>query len=290
MKDVESLVRDLGIPAAPEGHHHKTPNRVQIDCPFCSPHSGKFRLGIHSFTLAVNCWVCGSHRLWETLAQASGAAVRDVGAACVGLVRHEGVAEAPAAGKLALPGRVGPLLPVHRKYLRKRGYDPDAVAAEWGVGGIGMAVKLAWRLFIPVHLEGRIVSWTTRSLSKTGTRYSSAPPDKEEVPHKTLLYGGDKCGHAVIVCEGPLDAWKVGPGGIATFGVAYTPAQVIALSRFPVRYVCFDNEPDGRHAAAKLVEELLIFPGETYNVTLETGKDPSRASAAELEQLRRMIA
>ena len=54
-----------------------------------------------------------------------------------------------------------------------------------------------------------------------------------------------------------------------------------------MRAVCYDNQPDGQVRARKLVNELKAFPGETFNVALETGKDPSRASADEVAELRR---
>ena len=31
--------------------------------------------------------------------------------------------------------------------------------------GIGIAPRLQWRIWIPIHYHGEIVSWTTRSLS-----------------------------------------------------------------------------------------------------------------------------
>ena len=86
--------------------------------------------------------------------------------------------------------------------------------------GIGLHPRLPWRLFIPIHSHGRPISWTTRSIgTKDKKKYITASPAEEAAPHKQTLYGLDYCRHTVIVVEGPLDAWNIGPGAAATYGL-----------------------------------------------------------------------
>jgi len=63
----------------------------------------------------------------------------------------------------------------------------------------------------PSDYKGRIVSWTTRSISNQGKRYINASEREESVSMKTLLYNEDYARHCVIVTEGPGDVWRIGP-------------------------------------------------------------------------------
>jgi hypothetical protein len=197
-----------------------------------------------------------------------------------------------ATGTLAPPAGRGRLKAVHRRFLRQRGFDPKLIAEEWGVEGINeRGGRYAWKLYVPILLGVNVVSWTTRAVSDGDPRrYDAAPDDREAYPAKRLLYGEHKCGHSVVVVEGPLDVWAVGPGAVCTLGTAYSRAQLLRLAKFPRRVVCFDAEPAAQAVARRLVRDLEVFEGETVNVVLETGKDPSRCSRKELTRLRRMVA
>ena len=194
------------------------------------------------------------------------------------------------AGRLVLPVGLGPLLPGHCTYLAHRGYDAQRVAALWGVRGIGQAAEnkyMRWRLFIPIHYHGEIVSWTSRSIRPHAQRrYMSASAEHEAIPHKTILYGADYARHAIIIHEGPLDVWATGPGAVATCGVAYTDAQVAAMAHYPVRVICFDAEREAQCRARALADALSPFPGVTYTVTLESGVDAADADPEEVAELR----
>jgi hypothetical protein len=96
----------------------------------------------------------------------------------------------------------------------------------------------------------------------------------------------EACRHAIVITEGPTDAWAVGPGAGALFGTAFTPAQVAELVTIPRRVVCFDSSPAAQQQAAKLAEQLSCFPGITENVLLDA-KDPGSATQKELRLLRR---
>ncbi len=179
--------------------------------------------------------------------------------------------------------KTGPLLKAHRAYLRGRGFDPEQIEAVWGIGGIGVASRLAWRLFIPVHLGGEVVSWTTRAIGDDPVRYVSARPEEEALPIHSLLYGEDYLRYAVVVCEGPTDAWRIGPGAVALMGVKYTQAQVVRIARYPRRIICFD--PDAQERSRALASELAPFPGETL-VVVPGAKDIAESSPDDIEEVR----
>ena len=285
---IAEIFQELGVDFREGGsHRHVTHGWTGIDCPNCSPGSGKFKLGVPPGTSRFGtCWTCGrvpllpalqeiTRRPWNELAKLLG----DVEA------EWEPQAKRPA-GKLIVPSGIGPLQPAHHDYLASRGFDPHTIAGLWGVRGIGVAPRLSWRLWIPVYQGGEAVGWTTRSLlDDVPRRYVNAGPHEESMPIKQALYGEDFARHAVVVVEGPTDAWRVGPGAVATFGTAYTKSQVARLSRFPVRAVAYDREPEAQRAARRLCRELECFPGQTFRVEL-SASDPGEAGEEEVRELR----
>lgn len=234
----------------------------------------------------VNCYACGRHSLAETMVELLDLPMAKV-LPLIKDVEKERVEVIDVRGKLELPKGVGPLVKAHRRYLtEQRGFDPDKLVKLWGIGGIAMATQLSWRIFIPIHYRGQVVSWTTRSIGGVGLRYVSARADQEAINHKTLLYGEDYVRHGVIVHEGTTDAWAVGPGAVATCGTGFTRAQVRRISKYPVRAICFDNVPEAQERARELCDLLTPFDGETCNVVLDA-KDAATAPKRDLRRLRK---
>lgn len=285
--NITEILNELGIPYKQQGeHHHTTTGWVQVDCPNCSPNSQKWNLGIALNFLASNCWVCGPVSLSEALVEISKEPWQKIKQLLGGFERtYE--RKIRVKGKLKLPEGLGPLLPIHESYLSARGYNPEELTRLWGIQGIGLASKLAWRLFLPVQYRGEIVSWTTRAVADDVDRkYINARPEEENLPIKSILFGWDYIRHAAIVVEGPFDAITLGPGAVATLGTSYTREQVLLLSSLPVRAICFDNEPEAQKRAKALCEELQAFDGETYRVEIDA-KDPGCASKKQIAELRK---
>lgn len=285
MASIKDILDENGITYVGEGHHHARPGWVQVDCPFCGPGSGKYHLGLSLTTGAASCWRCGRQSTSRVLALLSGRPAAALRAQLEGAVLD--TPEVRPAGTYKPPKGVGPLLPAHAAYARRRGFDAAILAQLWGVGGLGQTGRLAWRLFIPIHHHGKTVSWTTRAIKQDAKqRWVSAGHEQESVPHKSILYGADFARHAIIIHEGPTDVWATGPGAVATCGTGFTESQLRAMSRYAVRVVCFDGEPAAQRRARELANMLAPFPGTTNNVELETGKDPAEADPAEIAELR----
>jgi len=282
------ILNELDIPFRTAGeHHHVRGDWVGIECPLCSPGSGKFKLGLKG--RAANCWTCGPQNQAWMLHLASSIPY----ARTLELIKGSSGDWKPPKikhrGKLELPKGLVPMLPLHRKYLQDRGLDPDEMEQVWGFQGIAMHQSLAWRIFIPVTLRGKVVSWTTRATGDHPLRYIGAKENQEAIPKGELLFGEDHVHHAVLVVEGPLSAVRIGPGAVATMGVSYSQHQLLRISRYPLRLICFDMEPDAQKQSAKLCRELSAFPGVTRQVVLESGKDPGECSNRELRNLKRML-
>jgi len=281
------VLRRHNVPYQTEGKYAR-PGWIQFHCPFCfgGLDPNKPYMGFNLAGGYVNCWRCGPHNVSKTLVTLTGLSWSEVKTLDLDSSPREVIER--EAGRLKLPNGLGPLLKPHRVYLRGRGFKPRAIEDLWKVQGIGLSSKLAWRIFIPIHLRGQIVSWTTRSLVDTGLRYISSSHEDESVPHKTLLYGEDYATNAISIHEGPTDVWRVGPGAVATLGTGWKPAQVLRMSRYSRRIVCFDNEPAAQRRARQLCDLLETFPGETMNVILDA-KDAATADEDELMELRSLL-
>lgn len=288
--NLRDLLNECHVPLAPTGHHHITPGRLQIDCPVCTPGQSRWRLGVAENGRFASCWVCGRLPVVETLASVLGLSFADVRQR-LNLLDEPTRREKAKRGSLKVPKGVGDLMRIHRRYLEERGFDADEIAEVWGVRGIGVAPKLSWRLFIPAMLNGEVVSWTTRAVAnKNSARYISAKPDEEKIALKEILYGQDLTRHAVCVVEGPIDAWAIGPGAVATCGVVLSREQRLLIAQYPLRVICFDADRAGQRRASHLVQELSVFPGRTLSVLLETGKDAASASKKEVKEVRNLLA
>jgi len=289
MADLISLLEQYGIEYRLAGqHHHVGTGWIGIDCPYCDGKgANKFHLGINLTTGSASCWRCGGVDLVKALSNITGLSMAKV-MSDVRLIRRPIRNLSRTVRQLKLPFGIGELLPPHRRYLEKRGFNPDVIRQVWGVKGIGpMGGRLAWHLFVPVYHEGQMVSWVCRSISdQSKRRWISAPNECQLIPHKSLLYGEDLASHSVIVVEGPADCWRIGPGAVALFGITWTQAQLRRLVRFPRRIICFDSEKQAQHRAHQLASILCTFPGTTMVVQLDSGKDPAEANEQEVMMLR----
>lgn len=276
-----------GIPYKTEGQHTR-PGWINLECCFCH---GPLYLGYKIETGHCNCWRCGhvpTILVVKALTKLSATECKHLLGSVDKLVDvHE---EVRKRGKLVVPKMTVPLQPAQREYLLERGFVPAKLEKLWHVHAVSAdAPRLKHRIFIPIHWNGRTVSWTTRAIrDNVAARYISAGPQEEIMPHKQMLYGEDFVRGTVVVHEGPLDVWTTGPGAVATFGTGHSSAQVQRIAAYPVRYICFDAEPEAQKRARALVDALSVLPGDTYNISLDS-KDIAEAGPKEIKQLRKLL-
>lgn len=291
--EIGEVLDQLGIDHVGNEHRHGRSGWRNIDCPFCDDGSRKKHLGINEQRLSATCWNCGPHYLPKALSLACDRPIdavleliRGVDATYRKIVRETGTYKEPPMISETLSER-------HKQYLqrrfRKSRWNIQELISLWDIRSIGFAKRCKWSLFIPIHHNGKPVSWTSRSIQKdVRARYISASPQEESISHKEILYGEDYVRHSVIVHEGPLDVWATGPGAVATLGTSFTSNQVERIARFPYRYVCFDTSPEAQQRANQLCNQLAPFPGTTSNVTLDA-EDAAEAHFDELQELRSLI-
>lgn len=282
------LVSDLKIPYRTEGHHHCTEGWIQINCPFCADGSDSFHMGYNLSVGIFNCWRCGPHTTSRTLMMLTKLPYHKVKE--LGLKADHSIERVKKTGTLKYPsGVLDYVSKPQADYLRGRGFSPANLARLWGIQSIREGSPgYQWKIFIPIHLYGEVVSWTTRRIvdNEGLPRYRSAPQNMEAISHKTLLYGEDYCKQTIVIQEGPTDVWAIGPGAVCTFGIGYTEAQLIRMSKYPSRVICFDNEPEAQKRAKRLLSDLSVFSGETLNVRL-SGKDAASSPKEERLEFRK---
>lgn len=290
--DIRQVLETHRVEYVSQGEdHHASRGWVNVVCPRCSPGSDKFRLGYNLSGKYFSCWVCGYLPTVEALAEV----LRIHTEEAKGIITELGPSpyhrgkNKTHEGKYTEPhGLESSLSRCHRSYVSSRGFLPSKIVSLWDVRGIGQfGGPYRWRLFLPILFHGKPVAWTTRKIGEGEPRYLASPPEFSDIPVGDLLYGVDHCRTSVVLVEGPIDAWAVGPGAVAVMGVSMTPSRLEMLSQFPRRAICFDSEGDAQSRARKLLNDLSVLPGHTVNIILETGKDPASAKRGEVACLRR---
>lgn len=285
----EELLVQHNIAIAPRGHRHTTRGWIQFDCPFCGVDTHKYHMGYSAKGVYVNCWSCGHHTLVETLEQLLNISKRDAVQLSKSHCQSYQIDDTPIQlpSKVKTPKSKGPMTPKHRNYLISRGLDPSKIEKLWGIEGILIGPPLNYRIWIPIYLNGVLVSWTTRSIAKNAQqRYISASTSEEAYPHKQILFGEEYIRHnAILINEGPIDVFKFGPGATCTFGLDYTQHQIRQMTKYQTRIVCFDNDKKSQRRAKKLCDTLGVYRGNTYNIVLDS-KDIGEATDEEINFIR----
>lgn len=285
---LEDLLADAGVETADQvGSLHARSGWLNVRCPFCG--SNKYLLGLTSTT--ANCYQCGPKTVYDALS-----------VLCPNLSKRELVhflrnvkptkfyrgvkvrgTYKPPPGRISLMDS-----PFHKRYVESRNLDPKLLESFWKVEAIPQVGNHAWRLFIPVFWRYEPVSWTTRAVADGLLRYKSADPKSESLPHKSILFGEDFAGDTIVIVEGPMDVFTLGPGTVCTFGLNWSAEQLDRMILYPRRYVCFNNEPQAQRRAQKLVDILTPFPGQTWNVILDE-KDINAMPPRKVKKLRNKV-
>lgn len=283
---IEKLLQDYGIPYVTESdHHHASAGWVNIHCPFC--HGSKnFHLGINLYQPMVShCWRCGGHstasvlsRILNISTEKAKNLIREY-AGPTGTIRKKAEEPRVSIFPIKFPQPFGPLNEAGKRYLERRGFDPEKLEKKWRLkqtGPVSFLDKIAYgnRIIIPIRWDGKLVSFQTRDITeKSDKRYLACPMRREVIHHKHIVYGKEEkwSKHpALIVVEGVVDVWKLGTCAVATFGTSFTMEQVLALSRIHNKFfIVYDNEPQAQQQARKLAVKLKALGKKAFIETVD---------------------
>lgn len=277
--DIIQLYQDYSVDYVTEGHKHARPGWVNTECPWCTGNPG-YHLGYNLDDDYYVCWRCGAQRTIPTLSLLLGMSEHNIRSLLKQYTNIPIIRIKPKAivkNSYHLPSCVGPLQSNHKRYLEKRKFDPERIAREWSLLGTGPVSKLGntdykHRIIIPFIWDGRNVSFDSRDITgKDPGRYKACPAEWELIPHKSILYGKQEAWKSTgILVEGPTDVWRMGTSSFAVSGIKYTNQQIREIFRVFKRVaVMFDDDPQAKLQAAKIVAELRFRGVDAFRVDIE---------------------
>jgi len=267
MPDVIAALEAAGI-----DHRETSRGWVETPCPLCG---SKDNGGINLESGQWNCWSCGANSIRKVLRLLTGSdETYSTYWTRNSFTRRKTKERIERKDGVKMPG--GPLQEYHVAYLRKRGFDPNEIVRLYHVRGTDHLTEYKFRLMIPILVKGRVVSFQGRDITeRSEIRYKTCPKTEEAIPIKSTLYGEWLVpGDTVVVCEGVMDAWKLGPGAVALYGLAYTPAQVKLLGKYRKVVLVFDDEEKARQVSGELEMDLGVLGVDVESRVFRGYKDP----------------
>ena len=297
--NIIKLFETYKIPYDTEGKN-VSPGWVQTQCPFCGDRSN--HLGYHLERDYFRCWRCGGHRVIETLEKLLQVPenfvreiIREFGGTSKGYIPQQTV-KIRTAKPLKYPDTTTNLTKMHKRYLKKRGYDWQEIQRLWGILGTGPIATLderdySYRIIIPIYWEGELVSFQARDVTGTHKlRYKACPKDREKISHQTIVYGHPDTLKTVsdilVVVEGVTDVWRLGTQAVATFGITCKRDQAYHLSKLAKELIIvFDPERHAQKEAKKLMNQILIHGGKCRIEKILGDKDPGDMGTEDAKKL-----
>ena len=300
--DVVRYLDDQHIEYRTEGQKNVGQGWIGTNCPFCKltrfgdDYGG--HLGINLTTKAITCWRCGTKgpitKYIKEVEDISYFRAESIAQQYFGLEIKEGYTprefRPENIGNVLRSDFLETLLPVTRKYLERRKFDPDYLVKKYDIMDGGNFGPYAWRVIIPFIQRGRVVSYTSRTIQPSNlqpVRYKMCPEEEAAVPRNQLLYNIDTVSKSVIICEGPTDVWRIGDSSIATAGTQFSSGQIEILKNRGLTRAFILYDPEAETQAERLASSLKLFCNHVEVVYLEDGKDPGDLTDEEAKYLKR---
>ena len=234
---------------------------TNVTCPFCDDKT--FNGGFNNAGDYYHCWKCGGHNFKQALARTVNIPFNEVDILIEQYAGRNSVLNTlnkkqAKATKLTLP--TDTFTPAERKYLKERNFSPKLLHEKYKMVGGGITGSWKYRIIIPLVLNGKIVSWTARTiLSKQQQqklkipRYKNLSIEQSVVDPKSVLYNLDHCEDKIaVLTEGAFDVIRMGDGFFCSFGTELTQSQISMIKqRFEKVFIMFDNEEEAQAKARK---------------------------------------
>jgi len=294
--EFEKFCREHSIATAPGGHKHRRPGWVQVECPFCTGNPG-YHLGYNIQNDYFNCWRCGHKSVSDVIMRFLDCSYRDAQRELKmfkGRPRFKKDKEdlrPKLRSACKWPPDCGPLKKQHKQYLKSRDFDPDVLEERYQLRGTGYLGNYKFRIIAPIFFEHKMVSYQGRDITeRSALPYKACAQADEARDHKHCLYGAELVpGSDVVIVEGIVDAWRLGPGAVATFGIEHTQAQLNLLRKYRRRFVYYDSaDVQAMEQAEKLAAALSAFRGEVEIIETEW-EDPGEMPQEEANELMKEL-
>lgn len=280
--DMAGLLTEIGVDFT------SSRNWLSMNCPNCQDDEG--HLGWNVEKNYFHCFRCGFFKTVELIATLTGEETSVCWTRILKFktdfpvyIPHK--KEERCAEKCVLPPGTGPMTAQHKNYLRKRGFNPEELERTWGVQGTCNLGEWKFRIIFPIYFKGELIGYQGRDWTgKAKLKYKTAQNKDCKIPIKHVLYGYDKAIlNRVILVEGVMDVWRLGPGAVGAFGTELTAAQMCLLSQYDQVGIMFDGgEPHTLEKANKIARELSMMGTPAGVLELESG-DPSDLTQIEAD-------
>lgn len=234
---------------------------TNVTCQFCDDKT--FNGGFNNAGDYYHCWKCGGHNFKQALARTVNIPFNEVDTLIEQYAGRNSVLNTlnkkqAKATKLTLP--TDTFTPAERKYLKERNFSPKLLHEKYKIVGGGITGSWKYRIIIPLVLNGKIVSWTARTiLSKQQQqklkipRYKNLSIEQSVVDPKSVLYNLDHCEDKIaVLTEGAFDVIRMVDGFFCSFGTELTQSQISMIKqRFEKVFIMFDNEEEAQAKARK---------------------------------------
>jgi len=294
--DVKGYLESKGIPYATSGENI-SPGWIGLDCPYCG--DTKNHMGINLRNKLYSCWRCGNKGNPFTLVRLleetdDSRIVHNILKQFISAVVEFPDIEYPT--DLNLPSEFTSLwdwyqtveeynknqwtlayneltAPLHAyEYLKLRGYPPEDLFRQHKLMWSGILGKWAFRLIIPVFMNGRMVNFAGRAVCGQEPTYKNCPNARAPMPINDTLYGYDDFdeNEHITLVEGVFDKWRLGNRAMATFGLVLTNAQAALLFAKKPKKITFLYDADVAEDREKLkvidrsVGKIWFCPTETF--------------------------
>ena len=207
---------------------------IGINCPFCEEDEG-FHLGINEKSRFWSCWKNSKHRgkgyynLFKKLLKCSEQQLRLLCEDKKLLIEDEfnsikdklNIKTDRKENKVELLNFLPEFMEIKNSgitkrfwdYLVERGFDnPDIIISKYNLKCC-LVGEYKFRIIIPIYKDGKLVTWTSRSLYKNAKlRYLTHPIKDSVLNIKDTLFNYDYInngGEVLFITEGPFDAIKM---------------------------------------------------------------------------------
>ncbi len=203
----------------------------------------------------------------------------------------------PRSFKAELPGPVRRLdqLPIDhraRYYLMSRNFDPDLLGKALDVSYCPEAKReyplASNRIIIPIKMEGKLMGWQARYVGdKEDWKKARIPKyyNLSNMPKRSMLYNYDIAikQNLVVICEGPMDAWRVGKPGVAIMGRTMSYQQKdLVIKHWRDGLVLIMLDKDAEPEAYAIHDQLKSLVRNVKVIKIEGTKDPGSMTEDEV--------
>jgi DNA primase len=262
---------------------------VEIECPFCGEDPSQ-HFGVNLDSGLGHCWICGekcnSIKLvkeiddctWFEAKEIVEEFSQEIKPKQEKVIQHPDTLKYPAGILDGIPK-------IHKRYLESRNFDAEMLAQKYDLKFIGAGGKWKFRMIIPVVVNGKVVTYTSRDVTGNAPMaYKHLTDSKSIIPIKHTLYNFDRISNnTAILVEGIMDCWRIGDGAVCSFGTQLTIQQKEILTTLDKLYILFDN--DAINKANTLALNLLETIPYIEVVELPEG-DPADLTNQEAKNIK----